>query len=252
VPGDRRARQVSGRNRPAVEHRDDADAVGWHLIDVQVGRRHVVLPPARRRDNVEERRVDAVCARRQERDLTAAFTLAAKKRLGILEVVARHLASKHALGRNRAAVGGDDERDLAGLHHDHRHLHDLVPPPPEPEVPSGRQHARLISRFAVERDDFARRERGTEALDHEASLVLGDHPGAQQHKQQHAEESHPAGDDCQRVRRRQYRHGVGVLSRKQPVSAASGQRCSRQANRCLANSFGNHEKRTPKLTIYVI
>ena len=44
VPGDDRAGQIARRNRPAVQHRDDADAIGRHLVDVQILRHHAVLP----------------------------------------------------------------------------------------------------------------------------------------------------------------------------------------------------------------
>ena len=71
--------------------------------------------------DVEQRRVDAVGAGGQEGELTAALAAAAQERLGVLEVVAGHVSREDALGRNRRAVRGDDERDLAGRDHDQRH-----------------------------------------------------------------------------------------------------------------------------------
>ena len=121
VPGDDRARQIARGNRPAVEHRHDADAIGRHLIDVQVLRRHAVLL-ARRRGVTTSNSAglmryvpavrNAICRPRSppsRRNASASWKLSHAT-----------VAREHALGRNRRAVGRDDERDLAGLHDDRR------------------------------------------------------------------------------------------------------------------------------------
>ena len=90
VPGDERAREVTRRDRAAVERGDDADAVGGHLI-APADRRASCRALARvsRRHDVEQRRVDPVGAGGQERELAAALAAVAQERLGVLEVVAR-------------------------------------------------------------------------------------------------------------------------------------------------------------------
>ena len=127
--------QVTRRNRPAVEHRHDADTIGRELKDVQLAGHHPEFGGPVRRHHFEQRRVDAVRTRGQKRDLTAALAVAAQERFRILIVVARHRTRQHAFRRNRLAVGRDDERDLPGLHDLDRHLHDLVAPAPESQVP---------------------------------------------------------------------------------------------------------------------
>ena len=124
VPVDVRAGEVARRNRAAVEHGHDADAIGRHLVDAQIRRRHVVIRRRVARHDLEQRRVDPVRAGGQERELPAAFAAVAQERLRVLEVVARDLPGQHALRRNRRAVGRDDQRDLTGGHDHDRHLLD--------------------------------------------------------------------------------------------------------------------------------
>ena len=179
--------KVARRYRAAVQHRQNAHPIGRHLVDAEVGRRHVVQTRRIGLDDLEERGVDAVRAGREKRQLTAALAVIAQERLGVLEVVALDLTGKHALRRDRLAVGGDDERDFTRLDDDDRHLRHLVAPPPETKVPAGRQQARLIAGLALEGDDPSRAERRPEALDHETGLILLDHPRAQQHHDERRE-----------------------------------------------------------------
>ena len=87
VAGDDRARQIARRDRVAVEHGDDADAIGRHLID-RADRSRLTSWSARssRRHHLEQRGVDAVGAGGQEPELAAALAAAAQERVGVLEV----------------------------------------------------------------------------------------------------------------------------------------------------------------------
>jgi branched-chain amino acid transport system ATP-binding protein len=80
-------------------------------------------------------------------------------------LAALHRSRQDTLGRDRLAVSGDDQRDLAGIHDDDRYLDDLVAPDPQPPVPSRREQTCLIPSFAIERDDPARGECASETLD---------------------------------------------------------------------------------------
>ena len=176
VSGDHGAGHVAGRHRAAVERSHDALPVLPDVVDVQLHGQHAVLGRVRRRDHLEQGRVDPVRSGREDRQLTAALSAAAEERLRVLEAVAPHLAPQHAAGRNRPAVRGDHERDLTRVHHHHRHLGDSIPPPPHREMPSGPEHPGLVARLPVERDDVADRQLAAEALDQEPRLARPDHP----------------------------------------------------------------------------
>ena len=163
-----------------------------------------------------------------------ALAAAAQERLRVLEVVARDLAAEHALGRDRRAVGGDDQRDLARRHHDHRHLDDAVLPAERHEVPAGRQQARLVARLAVERDQAPGGQRGTVLLDHQARLVLADDPGAGHHDGE--QQRGRADGDRWRVIGEE-RHEIGECHGRAPPGAVPVQ-CIGSAMRAAARNRG--------------
>ncbi len=183
VPGDDRARDFTGLDRPAVERGDDADLVGLDVRQLEVARRDRVLMRVLRRDNLEERAVDAVRAGGEDRELAALFAAAEEEFARVLEVVALDHAAEDAAGRNRRARGGNHERDLAGRDdHDGRFDHAELPEEVA-EVQPGRERFGLVTGLAVERDELSggQRARG-EFLDDDADLVLANDREAEEQR----------------------------------------------------------------------
>ena len=195
VPGDRRAGQVTGRDRPTVEDGDDADRVGRDLEDVQVVGGQAVGGGVPGGDHGEDRGVDAVGAGGEDRELPTALTAAIEERGGVLELIAGHRLAEHALGRDRRAVGGDHARDLAGRHRDQRHPLDLVLPAPQREVPAGRQQLGLVAGLAVGRDQAAGRQIAAVALDDQAGLLLADEAEAERDRDEGGRDQRSGDDD---------------------------------------------------------
>ncbi len=174
VAVDRRAGEVAGGDGAAVEHGDDADLVDRDLADEQVIGRGAELPRVVAADDLEERRVDAIGARRDDAHLAAALAAAAQERAGVLEAVALDLAAEDLVGRHRRAVRGDDEGDFSRGDDDERDALHLVEPVPEAEVPARGEEVGLEAGFAVQGDDPAGRQRATEALDDETGFPFAD------------------------------------------------------------------------------
>ena len=103
----------------------------------------------------EQRGVDAVGARWNDRDLRAALAAALKKHPRVLERIAFDAAREHTAVFQRMAVARFHDAD--GVLTDRDELlqrHDVLPRP-EAEVETRRERIGLKPRFAVERDDRA-------------------------------------------------------------------------------------------------
>ena len=150
-----------------------------------------------RRHDLEQRRVDAVGARREDAHLAAALAAAAQERLGVLEAVARDLAAEDALGGIGRAVGGDDEGDFSRGHDHERHALHLVQPAPEAEVPARREEIGLQAGLTVERDEPAGRQRPSETLDHETGLAFADDAKTRRDERERGEDDRRPGGQPQ-------------------------------------------------------
>jgi hypothetical protein len=151
VAVDRRAGEVAGGDGTAVQHGDDADLIDRDLADVQIIGRGAEAARVVAAHDLEERRVDAIGARREDAHLAAALAAAAQELAGVLEAVARDLAAEDLVRRHGRAVRGDDERDFSRGHDHERHALHLVQPVPEAEVPARREQLGLQAGLAVER-----------------------------------------------------------------------------------------------------
>lgn len=139
-----------------------------------------MLLRAARVDHAEQRGIDAVRPGGQHRELAALLAAVGEERPRVLEVVATHRAAEDVIGRDRAAVGRDDQPDLALRDHRHGHLAHAELPRPIPEVEARRERLRLVAGLSLERDQPARRQRAAgELLDHHADLTLADHDDAE-------------------------------------------------------------------------
>ena len=90
----------------------------------QLLRHHAVFLRVRRRDDGEQRRVDAVRARGQNAELPAFLAAVDQELARVLEVVAIDDLAQDAFGRDRRAVRGHHQRDFALRHNRDRHLDD--------------------------------------------------------------------------------------------------------------------------------
>ena len=225
VAAHHRPREVAGGDRAAVQRRHDALAVGRHVVDAQLRRRHAVMGGRRRRHDLEQRGVDAVRPRGEEGELAPALAAVLQKRRGVLEAVAHDLAREHAARRDRLAVGGDDERDVTRLHHEHGHAHDAIAPAPDREVPARAQHPGLITGLAVERDHVAGGQLRAVALDAQTGFVRTDdaesEPRHRHHRGGDRRHDHPL------LQRQQPRQPHGVSSPRAAARAPGDPRISR-------------------------
>ena len=230
MPRHARAGEVARGDRATVEGGHDALAVGGDVIDAQLRWQHVVLRRAGRRHHLERRRVHAIRPRRQERQLAAALAAVLQKRRGVLKAVTRDVAREDAARRDRPAVGGDQKRDVARLHDQHGHAHDVIAPAPDREVPARTEHARLVTGLAVQRDDVPGGQLRAVPLDEQPGLVRTDDAESEPRHPQHRDGDRR--DERPLLERQQAQQPHGVSSRRatrpahrrdQRISRATGQ-----------------------------
>ena len=200
---------------------------------------------AGRRDDREQRGVDAVRARGQDAELAALLAARGEEAPGALEVVAADHAAQDAAGRYGRAVVGHHQRDLTGRHHDQRRPLHGVGPRPEPEVQAGGQRVRLVAGLALQGDEAAAGQRGPgEALDDDTDLALADPHEAQQRpgqqrgrdqREEQVEDVRPEG-----------RHGrLRWVRRATPAGSARTGRPRR-----VRRGSGAHEGRSLRLRLH--
>jgi hypothetical protein len=204
VAGDGGSGELARVDGRAVEGGHDADAVGLDAMHAQQVRRHAVRRCRLPGDDVEQRGVDAIRARGDDRELAALLAAPGEERARVLERVAGDRTAQDPLAAHGLAVGGHDQPDLTLRDHRHRRLGDGVLPLPVCEVHAGRERLGLVAGLAVEGDQPSDGQRPVrELLDHDADLPLADHHHSppQRRGQQH---EHDQGGD-ERVRQHERR-----------------------------------------------
>ncbi len=170
VAVDVNADDAAARESLAVTCLDDADLARGHD-------RHLAFGDA------EHQRIDTPRPGRDDGHLCAAFATPLEEGACVLEVVASDLAADDAAVRERLAVTGFYDANLAGLNHEELFERDRVLPRPEPEVESRCQGVGLDAGFTLKRHDLTRGQLAVlaeddELLDHQTDLVVRDdvHP----------------------------------------------------------------------------
>jgi hypothetical protein len=113
VAGDGGPGDLGGVDGRAVEGGHDADAVGLDAMHAQRVREHAVGARRLPGDDVEQRRVDAIGARGQDRELAALLAAPGEERARVLEGVAADGPSQDPLAGHGLAVRGHHQPDLA-------------------------------------------------------------------------------------------------------------------------------------------
>lgn len=162
VPLDLLAGDLAGAERSTLLGSDDTD-----LVVIDLG--HLLHADG------EERRVDAICAGRNNRDLGTALTTVDEECSSTLKRVTLDALREDATTREWLAITRLDDTDRAFFDFDKLHTLDVELPRPEPGMEARRERVSLVASLTVERDNCAVREGLVAAKDDE--LLVDDADG---------------------------------------------------------------------------